>query len=821
MRLIRNIIILILCFLLGVWVFFSLSPLLNQAEISDQGLQSIQFKDASVKLAYVLNKNDWIDYALLPGEDRVRIMSNAIIDKNYIINDSDRFLYAIEYEVINDKGEVIKADRFYHRGGQKKYQDKESGQQYVSTSIYPSEANPLDSRIHIINLRGIEHAEKIRLKLADYQPPIQKVVIRAYQKKQVSERKLDYAWQRLGEGARKQLAKVSVYDTDILTEEEKRQLIKNMWAPMGPLGVDGEDYTIQKLYVVREIENDIQLNVPPIPSSGLVIYPGRYGMISLPDENNKLKISWKLFDNTGLPESHDSMTIEWWGRPATRYKKWQVKLKDSHFSQLVGTGILRISTDKPIVVRAWLKDKSADNEITPDPAYLRLYSPADAGVEYKVNHIRGFKTPYRFDLRAFAEQQSVEINYQLLDKNNYIIKSGKLKLNQQLSPYDAVVADASRWITEPRHVYFNLPRVVSRVRFSSVSGVWISAFTRPKSLYHVNIDPMTEEERKLAMPAWFAVRPVQWKNYLVKSRSQLITIQRRPPQIDPQMLAGLYQWQQFLPEGKWKGRYILSQMEDQKTVREESLSSRYIKIPADKQQYVELISRSGASSLRPSLIYAFEDNSEKSVSVWMGDQLYYRMNIDDANGELRLPYIKKGGYNIRVEARRRDTNEKLDGEFYINYTNSIESLYLKRMAIEIPEGIMQFKVRKERDDELLAVRVYASQPVNRKINVRIKLIGGDDRPLGPMQNWTIARRIYQMAAVKNAMTPLMLNIEHTIGKERIFFIPLGSDLPNNREYIINLEITNNVPAYVVLTRTNAGLYPSRQLYPDVEIEMNK
>lgn len=822
MRLIRNILIALVFFILLIWGVLSLLPLFSNDEIEGQGLQSIQFKDAAVKLAYILDRKDWLNYALQPGEDRVRVMSNAIIDKEYALTESERFLYAIDYEVLDGKANVIKAGRFYHRGGQKHYQDQKTGQQYVSTSLYPPVANPLDSRIHIINLRGLENAEKIRLKLAEYQAPVQNVVVRAYQKKQVSEHKLDYAWQRLGDRVRKQLAKVSVYDADVMTEQEKRQLIKNMWAPMGPLGVDGEDYFIQKLYVVREIENDIQLNVPPVPSSGLVIYPDRYGMITLPDNNNNMTLNWKLFDNAGVPGSHDSITIEWWGRPATRYKKWQVKLTQNSFRKIVGTGVLRISTDRPIVVRAWLKDENTDdNEITPKPAYLRLYSPAESGLEYKVNHIRGFKTPYRFDLRAFGEQQSAEITYQLLSASNRIIKSGSLKLKQQLSPYDAVVADSTRWLTEPQHVYFNLPRAVSRVRFSAVPGVWISAFTRPKNLSHVNIDPMTEEERKLAMPAWFAVRPVQWKNYLIKSRSQLITIQRRPPQIDPQMLAGLYQWQQFLPEGEWKGRYILNRMEDQKTLREEALPSRYIKLGAGQGQKVAFVSRSGTSSLRPSLIYSFHDASEKTLSVWLDDQLYYRVNIDDINGELRLPYVNDGQYNIRVESRRLDSGELLDGDFYINYTHSLQQLFLKRMAIEIPAGGMQFKVHKKSDNELLAVRIYTSRPVNQKVNVRVKLRGGDDRPIGPMQDWTIARRVYQMAPVENATEPLMLNVEHEAGAERIFFIPLGRDLPKNREYAIDLEVTNNIPAYVVLTRTIAGLYPSRQLYPDIELEADK
>ena len=821
MRLIRNIILLILLLILILWLASYLSPFLTRNSSDAEALKSIQFKQASVKIAYTLNQDVWLEFQLQPGEDQVRIMSNAILDENYQVLESERFLYAIDYEVLDDKGNVIKPGRFYHRGAQKHYIDTDTAQTYVSTSVYPATENPLDSRIHMLNLRGLKNAEKIRLKPAEYQYPIQKIVVRGYQKKKITERKLDYAWQRMGDERRQSLAKVSVYNADIISEQEKRQLVKNQWAPLGPLGVDNEDYFIQKLYVVREVENDVQLNVAAVPSSGMVIYPGRYGMITLPENDNAFKLSWKLFTGGSNKAEDVNINVEWWGRPATRYKKWTQKLSKGFLNQKIDSGVIRLSADQPIVVRAWLtnSDDNNDIEITPKPAYLRLFSPASPGLVYKVNHVRGFKTPYRFDIRAFGEQRSSSLKYQLLDKYDRTIKTGSITLASELSAYDSVVADADRWLTEAQHVYFNLPRRVSKVRFDAVPGIWISAFTRPKNLAHTTVDPVAVEDLKLVVPVWFAVRPEQWKSYLLKGRSQLITIQRHPPEIDKKLLMGQYYWQQFLPEGVWKGRNILTALEGEQQFREEAISSRYIKVKSAIENPINFISKFASNSLRPTLLYSRDNADSVEMLVWLDDKVLYKTLLVEKNGEIQLPYITAGQHRLRLEvAAENSVGENDKTEFYINYTNGLSNVSLKRMGIYVPDDGLKFKLPKEQANELLAVRIYTPQSTNNTFDLKIKVNGIDGRPIGPLPDWTIGRRVYQMSPVENVNLPLIFNTNETLGTERLFFVPLGADMPVNNDYQIELNVNPSISAYVVLTRTIPGLYPSRMLYPDIELE---
>jgi len=802
---------------------------------NDSDLLSQQFKEAKVRIAYILDDQQWLSYALQPGEDRVRVMSNVVLENRYKVADEDRFLYSIDYEVLDDKENVIKSGLFYHRGAQKVYRDEVSAQEYVSTSLYPAEANPADSRIHLINLRGLKAATTVRFRRTAIQFPIKQIVLRAYQKKNISDRKLDYAWQRMGDERREQLAKVSVYDSSIINENEQRQLLKNQWAPLGPLGVEGEDYVIQKLYVVREVENDVIVNMPAVPSTGLVIYPQRYGMLILPEETSRLKFSWSMFDNQAVKSATDQVTIEWWGRPATRYKKWTTALSAGEFLQNMDNGIVRISSQQPIVIRVWRMDNNQLSEITPKPAYLRLYSPAGSALVYRVNHIRGYKTPIRFDVRSIDDQPLSPVSYRLLDKHDRLIKSGTLSIKQDYSAYDAVVTEPDRWVTESRSIYFNLPRRVQKVSFSAASGMWISAYTRPKNLPYIQRDPLSAEQRKKSIPVWFSVRPEKWKEYMSEGRSQLITIQRRPPQIDQQLLAGMYKWEQFYPDMSWKGRSLFTQLEDAQPFREEARSSRFVKLAYEETTELNFMAKAGMQTLRPTLIYTQLKKQPLQIRIWKDGQLYFEKQVFSKNGEIQLPYLSSGLHKLRVaasltgesEAGEPTINDSTD--FYINNINSEKMndssvSLLRRLAINIPDNKLSFTVLKEKQNELLALRIYSHHPMRKELELKVKIGGLDKRKTGPFDDWTLIYRNYELGLPQNEvnnirqMSPIILNTDHSVDNERLFFIPLGSDMKNNVSYKIDIDLVNGSDAYMVLTRTIPGLYPGRQLYPDIEIE---
>lgn len=56
------------------------------------------------------------------------------------------------------------------------------------------------------------------------------------------------AFRRLSEDLREKLAQPNAFPADMLSREERFHLGRNQWRPVGPLGLDGRDYTMLVLY---------------------------------------------------------------------------------------------------------------------------------------------------------------------------------------------------------------------------------------------------------------------------------------------------------------------------------------------------------------------------------------------------------------------------------------------------------------------------------------------------------------------------------------------------------------------------------------------
>jgi len=76
------------------------------------------------------------------------------------------------------------------------------------------------------------------------------------------------------------LARGSVYGADLLREQEKINLLRYEWKPVGPSGVEGDQYGTTKLYIARDFEGE-SVDTGQLPF-GLVCGAEVRGMIPLP-----------------------------------------------------------------------------------------------------------------------------------------------------------------------------------------------------------------------------------------------------------------------------------------------------------------------------------------------------------------------------------------------------------------------------------------------------------------------------------------------------------------------------------------------------------
>ncbi|MES9814867.1 MAG: hypothetical protein ABW159_18655 [Candidatus Thiodiazotropha sp.] len=72
---------------------------------------------------------------------------------------------------------------------------------------------------------------------------------------------------------------------------------------------------------------------------------------------------------------------------------------------------------------------------------------------------------------------------------------------------------------------------------------------------------------------------------------------------DPDIVAGRYEWEEFRPEGQWRGRHLLVERASQLPLREEAMASLFYPIVSGRDEQVRLRSVFGRETVTPSLVY--------------------------------------------------------------------------------------------------------------------------------------------------------------------------------------------------------------------------
>ncbi|NTZ43985.1 hypothetical protein G7A66_13020 [Altererythrobacter sp. SALINAS58] len=79
-------------------------------------------------------------------------------------------------------------------------------------------------------------------------PHVGRILVRVQEHEPIANRQLKTAWQRLSVAEQEDLAAGSPLGPELLTIEERRQLLINRWKPVGPSGIPGRDYSQIMLY---------------------------------------------------------------------------------------------------------------------------------------------------------------------------------------------------------------------------------------------------------------------------------------------------------------------------------------------------------------------------------------------------------------------------------------------------------------------------------------------------------------------------------------------------------------------------------------------
>ena len=369
--------------------------------------------------------------------------------------------------------------------------------------------------------------------------------------------------------------------------------------------------------MIRDIEG-APVEDPIIPE-GILVTASLRGTLPIPEDGRNVKLE---FSHVGPSDVSKDATIKinWYGQDITERRSVSIPWSGVPWC---GTAISRVVSleflsETPLVVKpSWVSANGAQPAI-PEQLYVRTYTiENDKSVVFKVAHSDGSKTPLRIDFRSMFEAalaRNHTVKYALLGLKGETVKEGKLDFPSIPSSYDlGLIGDYQAVVSDPQSFYFRLPSESPYIKLSSENPLVATAYTRPAELAKETNVPQDYFQESVLLntkePDWFIVRPLNYESLIKEQRSVLTKIQLRPPEDDPDILAGRFWWEQFRPKGAWSGQFLLAPVD--KTLpyrREQSLISGFSKIPVGSEVKVNLRSDFGLNVVTPMIIFLRKDD---------------------------------------------------------------------------------------------------------------------------------------------------------------------------------------------------------------------
>lgn len=788
-------------------------PLFHALTSKDRLFQK-RMDRAIVSISYVLDDKKWTTFPIPLTGAQARVVTNANLPSTYDVKPDEERRYAYQFQII-DSNERVLSDRIYHHRTKMTTFKDEDGDIFTNSFYLESELAPFDSRNMRIDFSGMEKGKFIRFRLLSKDESISDVVLRLYIYFEYQKEQPGYIWRRLSDKQKTRLTKGNVYPHELLAEEEKRNLIQRTWIPLGPLGAEGKDYKSRKLYVLQESEGEAaDFDLQPV---GLYIKEGHRGIIPVPEEGGRIRLE---FINMSGRTPQD-IPLRWYGRGIGIRMDYTVAWKDNKavFEELFKGGLIEINPSDNISVRAYLISGDEESEIMPDPLYVRSFiiRPGQP-VEFRIHHTGERPTPFRAVFRLpipkqkeEAEEKPAYADYELLDKDGAVVRSGSIPLNETLSLYDGIAGNPPDMdISEPTVRHFYLPHNIVSIRLSSGREVMTAAYTRPDAMTRevkVPEDYYAAASQEEKQPGWFAVRPINYKGLISGGRSLLVSAQPRPAEDNEDLAAGRYLWEDFHPEGGRPSRSILTPAEAAPDSGRKSREAYYTLIPPNQKTAVEFIHITGLAKVSPTLIYMRRSSEPVSMKFFLDNNPHYETRIAGTRGEIQLSPLKFGAHNIKVESSG-------ETEFYLNNIEGGDHVFLKRFVNKLDRKGLDFIYKKiTPSDELLSIRFYSPSDNRERNTIVASVDTAGAILLEPFESWTFSRQSFSIKPDNRERVAVLNTYNDYLESGQLFFVRLGSDLPPG-DYHIRFALESGTGGYLSLSRVLPGLFEERRFYKE-------
>lgn len=768
----------------------------------------------SSSLAYLVRPGKWLTFNLVEGTKQLRIISNGHIHKPDNISVKDDWKYILRYQLVDKDGKVITDEQYHQRTRLTSYRDQQ-GEIFFGNFYSGYALTPLDGRLIMLSMSAIEQAASIRISFIQQSHEVEEASIRLYVPGKVSEHRLADIWLRMSDKYKEVMAKRTVYPASLLSETEKKNLLKHQWQPVGPAGVEDEDYISRTLYVLKEVESEKLGEL--LTAAGLQLDSEYPGIIAIPELGGQLDI--KLTGLDGMPLSTPvALQLNWFGRKREhrwhRHAKWLKEVDTLNYK--VQGGFLQIKADEPVLVHAFLNTASQQHlDITPKPLMIAGYL-AVHGIDYQVLHIDNQSTAIRVDIRQILGKNTSDsrlaVEYQWFNQQKKLITSGFLSVNSSPSIYDRLTGELEDFKpSDPVRYYLDIPKEVSQLRLvSKRDDLLVNAYNQPYRFNKIQRVPESfyvSIDKKNWYPSWFLLRPDNEIALLKQHAVGKIAAQYRPPLDDPALLADQYLWEDYRPLEQTQSHFILTKMANVSGYRDEALASVYCQLQPNQLHQVKLKTYGNLPRVSPELIYIRPRKNAFDVSVYVDRKLSLDMPAIGQQGSFRLTGLMRGRHSIKLKTRG-------GGQWLMNYISACPTqTFLKRRVFKLKNRQLSFiYTNKKAEDRMFSGRFYTANGNNKRSVIQVSIEPMQKRPSQKVKkNWTFTRRRYDLRAAKGPSSIVLYKHGYYLNSGESFFIPFNSDMPKGR-YRIKMTLKGGASGYVALSQVDPGLHEQRRFY---------
>lgn len=800
--------------------------------------------DAVVSEVFRLDADAWLDFDLPPGHPAVRLLTTAELTEAgraalpAVLPDTTLWPYALRYQLLDGRGAVL-ADREHHFHTRlSEYVDADLGVT-ITPAFYLGEAIiPADSRLAVLPLTGFPtEARRLRLRLLAAPEPLRGVAVRLLYPDPASEAELRYAWDRTLPDKQRRLAAGNVYPPDLLTDAERRNLFRHRWAPCAPIAPPGGVLAQRELYVLADVAGEAVRDRPP--PAGTLAGPGRVAVLPIPEDAGRVRfVVAPLRPGDATPGRID---LRWYGVGLAEREAFHVEWtgKEVTLERTLRGGTVEVAAPVPVAVRAFRvgvptgdrRRPAGSEEITPLPTKVWAYLlPGDGPVEFDVLHAAGEATPLRVDLRRMAGEPDAlrtgsangpaalppaVARYEFLDAAGGVLLAGDLASDRPWSQHDLAHAVRQDFgVSEPSTYYFAAPAGAARLRFPPADApLLVTVANRPGLLTNVTRVPEDYHRYNRAevrQRNWFPVRSPGHDRLELANRVPFLVVQSRPPEDDPDLAAGRYEWFQFLPGGDWRGRQLLVPRDAAAPFRDEALPVTFREVPTGRDVALTFRAEPGRRETRPTLAFLRGEDGPFTVAVSLAGRPLHAARLDGSRGEVVLPAVPVGEAALRVETSR-------PARVFVNgVAPGKESALVKRLAVELTGSLLAFdyektdRARAVGADEMLSFTLHRPAGTTTRAEVRVRLEGAEVG-FGPFPTFTFRDRVFEVRAASGEAVPVLHTRDGWVDAGQTFLFPVGADVPPGR-YRVRVEPAAGVAGFLLMARSLPGGYDRREFF---------